>query len=342
MIARIFDLPGLLLVLGIAVLAFLLPLIVGAVRGSSGVSRGIEAAVLALVGGLISRTFISFLLSAANDSPGAGLAIGWGFFIVPGLIDTFTSQPVLTTPTMLMMFGGVVGAVTGMVAGIYAIYDWEGLGWLAFPLDVTWALAGNTLGALLHLVNIGWGDHGSETRENVHRYANGFGIRYHPKYAFTQGCVMSNLADPPGADLYRHERTHVWQDRAFGPLYTLTYIAWMLVWLIPSVIAGIGVIGASGIVRGPNNWCYFNNPWEAWAYAVQGAERTNIDGVADDDRKMIWPVRFVVAWAIPFFLICFGLSAFTAYRVWGMSAPAPHGTSMKQPAKSPAPSRAKR
>jgi hypothetical protein len=234
-----------------------------------------------------------------------------------------------------------------MMAGIYQIYDWEGLGWIGFPLDVTWALAGNTIGALLHLVNIGWGDHGAETRENAHRYASGFGIRYDPKYAFTQGCVMSNLDEAPGGDLFRHERTHVWQNRAFGPLYTLTYIAWMVVWVIPAIIVGIVVMGISGLFKGPNDWCYFNNPWEAWAYAVQGAERTNINGVSEADRKMIWPAKFVIAWAVPFYAICLGLAGLTVYQAWGTPAPAnaataQHGKTSTHPPAKPSGSHPKR
>ena len=324
MFSRILDLPGLLIVIGVAVAGFLIPTIVGAVRGESRVLRGVEALILALLGGLLSRAFISVLMGTANDSAGAGLAVGWGFFLVPGLIDTFAGHPILTTPGSLMMIGGVVGAFTGMMAGIYAIYDWAGLGWIGFPLDVTWALAGNSVGALIHLINIGWGDHGDETRENAHRYAAGFGLRYSPRYAFTQGCVMSNLDEAPGGDLFRHERTHVWQGRGFGPIYTLSYLGWIVLWVVPSVVAGVIKMGVSGIVKGPNDWCYFNNPWEAWAYAVQGADRTTIQGVDEDDQKMIWPVRFVVAWAIPFFLVCLGLSSFTAYKVWGEPAPVAH------------------
>jgi hypothetical protein len=319
MIPRIFEVSGLLVVLAIAVIAFLLPVIVGAVRGESGVLRGIEAALLSVLGGLASRGFISLLMGTANDSAGAGVAVGFGFFLVPGLIDLLAGHPVLTTPENLMMIGGVVGAFTGMMAGIYRIYDWAGLGWLAFPLDVTWALAGNSIGALLHLINIGWGQHGEETRENAHRYASGFGLR--GSFAFTQGCVMSNLSEPPGQDLFRHERTHVWQNRAFGPLYTLTYIGWMVLWAIPAAIAGVVVKGISGVFAGPNNWCYFNNPWETWAYAVQGAERTDISGVDEGDQKMIWPARFVIAWAVPFFAVCLALAAFTVYHVWGAPAP---------------------
>lgn len=326
MILRIFDIPGLLVVLVIAVVAFLLPVIVGAVRGESGVLRGIEGLVLAVLGGLISRGFVSLLMGTANDSAGAGLVLGWGLFLVPGLIDTFAGHPVLTTPENLMMIGGAVGAFTGMMAGICRIYNWAGLGWLGFPLDVTWALAGNSIGALLHLLNIGWGQHGEETRENVHRYASGFGLRR--SYAFTQGCVMSNLSEPPGQDLFRHERTHVWQNRAFGPMYTLTYIGWAVLWAIPAAIAGVLVKGLSGVFAGPNNWCYFNNPWETWAYAVQGAPRTDIDGVDADDRRMIWPVKFVIAWAVPFFAMCLALSIFTVFQVWGAPpAPAIHGAS---------------
>ncbi len=155
MIARVFDLPGLLTIAVIAIIAFLLPVIVGAVRSESGVRRGIEAAILAVLGGLMARVFISILLASANDSHGAGLAVGWGFFLIPGIVDTLAGQAVLTTPENLLMFAAIVGGVTGMMAGIYQIYNWLGLGLLAFPLDVTWALAGNTVGALLHLVNIG-------------------------------------------------------------------------------------------------------------------------------------------------------------------------------------------
>jgi hypothetical protein len=333
MVGRVFDLSGLVIVAIIAVIGFVIPVIVGAVRKESGLWRGIEAAILALLGGLIARCFISVLLASANDSAGAGMAVGWGFFLIPGFVDTFTGHPVLTTPGNLLLFATIVGGVTGIMAGIYRIYNWVGLGLLAFSLDVTWGLAGNTVGCLLHLINIGWGDHGEEIRENAHRYARGFGLRYNPRYAFTQGSVMSNLDEAPGPEshLYYHERTHVWQGRAFGPMYTLTYVAWTLVWLIPAVVAGIAVEGVVGLVKGPNNWCYLNNPWEAWAYAVQGAARTSIDGVTDDDRKMIWPAKFVIAWSVPFFALAAFLAALTVVTVWGASAPP------QKKAKTPAP-----
>jgi len=334
MIERIFELSGLLVVAIIAVIGFLIPVLVGVVRKESGLVRGIEAAILAVLGGLLARGFISVLLGSANDSPGAGLAVGWGFFLVPGLVDTLAGHPLLTTPENLLLFATIIGGFTGMMAGIYQIYEWVGLGLLAFPLDVTWALAGATVGSLLHVINIGWGDHGDETRENAHRYASGFGLRYNPPYAFTQGAVMSNLAEAPGGDLYRHEKTHVWQSRAFGPLYTLTYVAWMAVWAIPAVIAGITVKGLAGLFSGPNNWCYFNNPWETWAYAVQGAARTDIDGVDENDRKMIWPAKFVIAWSVPFFVLATVLAVLAVVSIWGGSAAPPRNKS-NTPARRP-------
>ncbi len=109
MIGRVVDLPGLLTIAVIAVVAFLLPVIVGSVRSESGARRGIEAAVLTVLGGLFARLFISILLASANDSHGAGLAVGWGFFLIPGIVDTLAGQALLTTPANLMIFAAVIG-----------------------------------------------------------------------------------------------------------------------------------------------------------------------------------------------------------------------------------------
>ena len=342
MIERIFNDPVAWGILGgVAGLAFLSALIFesrfeGDSSAGDSVLRGVEAVILSLLGGLLARAFISLLLGWANDSAAAGLAVGWGFFLIPGIVDTIPylthSKPILTTPENLLMFATVVGSLSGAAGGLWRVYSWTGLGWIGFPLDVTWALAGNTVGCLLHSINfIGywisqlgdgtWGVHGSETRENAHRYQTGFGLR--PGFAFTQGAVMSNLSDAPGADLYRHERTHVWQNRAFGPMYTLTYVGWIVVWVAPSVVGACIVAGLSRFYSGPNDWCYFNNPWETWAYKVQNAERTSIIGVDDEDRKLIWPAKWVIAWSIPFFLVATLGAALVVNSVWIEAAPQP-------------------
>jgi len=61
MTARICDISG-LAILGILALAgFLIPVIIGAVKGDSRVRRGIEAAILALIGGVSAPGFISLV-----------------------------------------------------------------------------------------------------------------------------------------------------------------------------------------------------------------------------------------------------------------------------------------
>ncbi|MDH3461471.1 MAG: hypothetical protein OEM00_10980 [Burkholderiaceae bacterium] len=239
---------------------------------------GVEALVLVVVGGFLARTFIWLLLLPLNDVKSGAVVLGHFFFLIPAVIDDFIAiggPRVLTSPEGLLFLATVIGAFTAMMDGVWRIHDWKGLGWLSFPLDMTWGLAGVNYGLLLHLVNFAWANHATETRHNGHRYQSGFRLK--PTFAFTQGSVMSNLSDNPGTDLYRHEMTHVWQNRMFGPFYTLNYIGWMIFWLIPGLIAGATSKTATGASVGPGKgaerWCYFNCPWEVWGYAVQGQDR---------------------------------------------------------------------
>ena len=306
-----------------------------------GALRGLEGFILAVIGALLARAFISLLMGWANDSAGAGLAVGWGFFIVPGLVDTIpyliNSSPILTSVDVLMMLATVVGGVSGAFSGLWRIYEWVGLGWIAFPLDVTWALAGNTVGCLLHIINFAWAHHADEDRSNAHRYESGFCLK--SGYAFTQGAVMSCLSDKPGVDRYPHELTHVLQDRIFGPMYTLTYLGWMVVWLIPSMIFAIFQVGFSNIFAGPEAWCYFNNPWEAWGYGVQHAQRDNIQGQSAEVKKMVWSGGWVIAWSIVFFILSALLAVLVVKSVWieASAKPAPTHVQGKSAPKSKPP-----
>lgn len=317
-LARTFEGPPLIFLGILSAVALLIGAIIGAIKeeDARALYRALEAALLAFIGGFVARTFIGLLLGLANDSPGAGLAIGWGFFLWPGLIDTFpflADKQVLTKPEVLLWIAAVVGGLTGMMDGIWRIHDWKGLGWLSFPLDVTWGLAANTNALLLHLVNFAWAGHADERRTGAHRYNSGFRVK--GSFAFTQGSVMSNLSNPPGDPLFKHERTHVWQNRGFGPFFILSYIGWMVTWFIPGLIAG-SIVGA-GPFQGVEKWCYFNNPWEAWGYAVQHASRTNIVGVTPQSAKLIWPATFVILWAIAFFAACTVLIGVIVANVWG-------------------------
>jgi hypothetical protein len=237
-----------------------------------------------------------------------------------------------------------------MIAGIYRIYNWKGFGWLAFPLDVTWGLPGNTIGTLFHLVNLGWGDHSDDTRLNLHRYASGITLS---GGGLTAGNVISHVTDSPPTEsylpgpvptlqhwvagpTYRHEATHVLQNRAFGPFHPLSYFGWMFVWLIPGMIAGLVVAGPGGIFTGAYRWCYMNNPWEAWAYDAGDGRGDPTD--TDDDKKLTWSSGNVRLWSIPFFLIVIAGAIYLTMSAWSVKENSPPPPSASHTPRHSAPS----
>ena len=315
MFTRIFATEA-LVIGGLAALAGMaLGTVVGLVKKEGGAAfwRGLEAAVLAILGGLISRCFISILLGTGGDGRGAGLAVGWGFFLWPGGIDTiialFGGGPVLTTQTCLLGLASIVGSFTGLMDGVGRIRRWKGTGALTFVADITWGLAGSTNGCLFHLFNNFWAGYQDETetspdyRPGAHRYSSGF--RFKTDFAVTQGAVMSNMGtNGPGSTLHNHESIHVLQNRIFGPVFTLGYLGWMAILLVPALIAGL-------VSRDPDVtvsetilwWCYYDNPWEVWAYtAANPTDRQHSKGL------LCWSVAAAVVFAVPFYLpVLFGL-----------------------------------
>lgn len=314
MVEAMFDSTALLFLAGFAAAAFVIGLVVGLVKseGAGALWRALEAGLLCFAGGLLARAFISALLETAADVSGAGLLIGWGFFFWPGLIDTFAwpfgAQP-LTSPGTLLWIATGVGAFTGLMDGLWRIHKWKGAGIITFFLDVTWGLGGTANGALLHLVNFAWAGHADEPRTAAHRYRSGF--RFKRGFAVTLGSVMSNTTHGPGTALYNHERVHAWQNRTFGPLFTITYLGWMAVMFLPGVIAGAAT--GVGVGKGIEQYCYFNNPWEAWAYRV-GHHRGG--GARTSWGRLIWSDGLVLAASILFFAAVLGLLALTVATVW--------------------------
>jgi hypothetical protein len=307
---RVFTWPALIVLFCAGVVAFGLGAGVGSLslgdNQAAAALRGLEAALLAVIGGLLARLFIASLLWWGNDSPEAEIAVGWFFFIVPGAVDTIAylaTGDVVTSPDFLVWMATAIGAFTGLMNGLWKIHDWKGIGWIAFPLDVTWGIAGAMTASLLHLINFAWAGHADETRREAHRYISG--ARFKPTFALTQGPVMSNLPDAPGVPLYHHERTHVWQNRAFGPLFSLSYLGWMALWLIPGVIAAIVTKDGEAI----QSWCYYNCPWETWAYLVGAGPRTG-------RHPLIWGDIVILLISIPFFAGAIALMVWIALAVW--------------------------
>lgn len=272
---RLLDFRIVIFFIVLAAAAFLARVIYGAVKGEGGTAAvvALETAALAVLASFIARTFTSVLLAAGNDSPTTGLLIGWAFFFPVGVIDTIialaTGDAVLTRPDIFLWIAAVVGGLSGFFNGFWRAYDWDRLGVPAFVLDHTWGLSGTMVCTLLHLVNFAWADHADEPfdrRKNNHRYKKGFALN--ARFAFTQGNVMSNLSQDSSANLWHHENLHVWQNRLFGPFFTITYVAWMALMLVPSLL--IALIGRHPLGATIMALCYYNNPWEVWAYNVGG------------------------------------------------------------------------
>lgn len=262
----------------------------------------LETLLLTIVGSLLARSFIVLLLSFDDNSDNWGLLLGWAFFLWPGAVDSIIrlagGAPTLASPEALLWIATVIGAFTGMMDGLWQSRNWVGLGVPTFLLDLTWGIVGTTNGALLHLVNFAWAGHADtseDRRRDNHRYHSGF--RFMPNYAVTLGPVISNLRSGPGSGLWNHENTHVLQNRIFGPFFSLTYLAWMVVQFIPGLI--VAAVKRYPVGAAIMAWCYFNLPWEVWAYRMGGARHSPIP---------LWEDWLVIVAAVIYFSIVFALT----------------------------------
>ncbi|MCP3914389.1 MAG: hypothetical protein GY711_02405 [bacterium] len=282
--------------------AFAFGTIVGAAKyeGRGTLLRGLEAAVLALVGAVLARLFLGAALWLDGFSAGSCLVAAWLFFPIAALVDLAASigtEPSLGDPALLLWMATIVGAVGGALDGTYRIHAWRGRGWLTFGLDYTWGLTGSAHACLLHVINAFWGDHADEPardqRQGVHRYRSGF--RPMGGFVFTQGNTMSNCRDRyRSTGLFKHEQLHCWQSRVFGPVFILTYAAWAMLFFVPGAVAG--KLTGGGVWRGIQWYSYYNNPWEVWAYTVGGYKPSG-----PEDLRLTWDRRIVGFWSMIFY-----------------------------------------
>ena len=290
---EVFSLEVAVICLGIGAGGAVLALIVRLVKGDGADSllRALETFLTGALGAFLAHTFIYLMLAAGKHSDLTITLTSFFFFIWPGLVNVISQlavhHPVIGEPGVLLI-ALVVGGGVGVMDGLWAIHNWKGLGWLAFPLDITWGLAGSTNGLLLHVINFAWAGHADgddEIRHDAHRYASGFRLKQN--FVFTQGAVMSDSQNySPGTDLYFHETLHCWQNRILGPFFWFSYMGWIVVIYIPSLIAGaIGGRVADAITW----WTYYNNPWEVMAYGI--ADSSDRSGEAD---WLCWPWALVI------------------------------------------------
>ncbi|WP_292833510.1 toxin TcdB middle/N-terminal domain-containing protein [Microbacterium sp.] len=246
-----------LIVAGIGfVVGFVTGVIVGIAEGRSfgdTLLLGLEAGLLGAIGAWLAYATVGIATAALGY---VGLGVGSGL------------------ATGLAVGAAVAGGLNGVISGATEIYAWDSwTGYAAFLADSTWGIAGTTLGVLVHTVNLFYGgDRNYQSqlskRQNRHVYDGGFGFG---SFAFTQGNVISNLQGRHG-DLLDHESLHILQNRIFGPVFTATYVGWMVAGAVVGFLIGLGLwaAGKQGLGTSINDMAYVNNPWESWAYHVGG------------------------------------------------------------------------
>ena len=168
----------------------------------------------------------------------------------------------------------VVAGLNGALSGWRQVYAWRTRsGLLALVADSTWATLPVAAGLLAHgyaLVTRSAGfDDSLSRRENRHVYRGGACLQR--GFALTLGNVISSAGDVSRARRRKlitdHEAVHVWQARAFGPLYLVLYVVWSvggalsgsLLWLVRRRREPLGKVIES--------CSYYLNPFEWWAYS---------------------------------------------------------------------------
>ncbi|HEX5730073.1 RHS repeat-associated core domain-containing protein, partial [Microbacterium sp.] len=248
-----------LIVAGVGfVVGFATGVIVGIAEGRSfgdTLLLGLEAGLLGAAGAWLAYATMGLATLALG---GIGLGVGSG------------------VATGLAIGAAVAGGLNGVISGATEIYAWDSwTGWVAFIADSTWGIVGTGLGVLLHGVNLLYGDNKYQKhlskRQNRHVYDGGFGFG---SSAFAQGNVISNLQGRHGS-LLEHESLHIFQNRVFGPLFTGTYVAWLVVGGVVGFLIGLGlwIADEQSLGKSIEDMAYANNPWESWAYHEGGSHK---------------------------------------------------------------------
>jgi hypothetical protein len=179
-----------------------------------------------------------------------------------------------------LLVGGIFGLTYGLEAGILTIYALDTFkGWVCLLADMTWSLPNTIFGFVFG--NIVYLFFGVPSRANSAgqcwisyraRGSSGFGV------STLQVLGTVNIG---GAG--QHERMHLLQTRAFGPLYLpifaanyvvnfLIQVLWTftiggLLWLLKVRVKPYFSPPSRSVVSGFFGWIYYANLFELWAYA---------------------------------------------------------------------------
>jgi len=185
-----------------------------------------------------------------------GLATGW-----------------LLHPTVGVVMGVVAGC-NGAISGWRGVYGWRsGWGIAAFVFDSTWALVPVAAGLLAHVAAFVTKSPGFERslsqRQNRHVYRGGAFLQR--GFALTLGNVISSAGDVSRERRRKlitdHEAVHVWQARAFGPLYLLLFVLWSVGGAVAGVVVWVLRRRGEPVGKVIESCSYYLNPFEWWAYS---------------------------------------------------------------------------
>lgn len=181
---------------------------------------------------------------------------------------------------VVLLCGSIFGLAYGLEAGILTIYPLDTFkGWVCLLADLTWSLPNTVFGFVFG--NIIYPFFGAPSRTAS---ADQCWISYRARG--TSGFGVSTLqvlgtVNIGGAG--QHERMHLLQTRAFGPLYLplfavnyvinfLIQLLWTftiggLLWLLKVRTKPYFSPPARSVVSGYFGWIYYATLFELWAYA---------------------------------------------------------------------------
>ena len=241
-----------------------------------------------LIGVIIAIAYIAAVATVAALAVGFVAGLVYGLANGEGWGSLLTALETALTTTIGMWLGGItgflvggpvglvigalMGGMNGLISGMTGIYNWKSIdGWLAFLSDSTWGLIGTSLGNIVHIINLFYGNANYRSdlshRQNRHVYEGGFALK--TDFAFTMGNVISNAGQGGkginASFIANHEELHVWQNRIFGPLFQATYIVWAVGgFIVGSVVWFFNTDQDYGSVI--ETAVYYDNPFEYWAY----------------------------------------------------------------------------
>jgi RHS repeat-associated protein len=181
--------------------------------------------------------------------------------------------------SVLGPIGAVNGAMNGLMSGVHQIYSWDDItGWLAFTADSSLGIVGTTSGNQVHFLNIfKSSDYRKDLSKRQNRHVYAHGVRIKEGFFFAQGNVVSNASgnvglDPNTADgrlrlrkLDQHETLHIWQNRIAGPIFTSSYVGWLIVGSVTALNTWFADT-EDDLGKRIHSMAYRSNPWEVWAF----------------------------------------------------------------------------